>query len=154
MKARLGSRRLRPDKQTKPQVSAGGVIFDEEGQVLLLRRADEGTWCFPKGRVETGETPEEAARREIREECGLDCRIGRKVAESRYSFYWPEDDVNYDKCVHYFLARPIGRELHLESLFDAAHWAVPDQARRMLFHKNDKEILRKAVEAAALSGRT
>lgn len=56
---------------------AAGILFVSDGRVLLLRRADTaqdapGTWGFPGGGIETGETPETAARRELQEECGYD----------------------------------------------------------------------------------
>lgn len=154
MTAKIASERLRPDKETRTVVSAGGVVVDARGRVLLLRRADEGIWCFPKGHVEPGETEAEAARREIAEECGLACEIGGKIGEVRYAFYWAPDDVNYDKRVVYFLARPRGGDVHLEDRFDGWRWATPLRARRLLYHENDRDILAKATEAAGLTGKT
>ncbi len=52
-------------------VAAGALILDGAGHVLLCRRADDGTWVFPGGYMEPGETTEEAARREVFEETGL-----------------------------------------------------------------------------------
>lgn len=54
---------------------AAGILFVQDGRVLLLKRADSaqdapGTWAFPGGGIEAGETPEAAARRELQEECG------------------------------------------------------------------------------------
>ncbi|MBI4416191.1 MAG: NUDIX domain-containing protein [Euryarchaeota archaeon] len=151
MTARIQSESPRADKETRKVLSSGGVIVDERGRVLLLRRADEGIWCFPKGHVEPGETPQAAAAREIREECGLLCMIGRKVSEIRYAYYWRPDDVNYDKRVVYFLARPESSDIRLEDRFDAWRWVSPSRALRMLFHRNDKDVLRKAAKAAGLT---
>jgi len=148
------SGRPRPDKRTVSVVSAGGVVFDARGRVLLLRRTDEGTWCFPKGHVEPGETLKETAAREIREECGLACTIGKNVAEVRYAHFWPPDDVNYDKRVVYFLARPEGGEIRLENRFSDWRWATTVTAQRLLHHKNDKDVLRKALKVAGFTGRT
>ena len=56
---------------------------DTEGRVLLVRRAHEpslGLWSIPGGRVEPGESAREAARREVREETGLDVEVGDLVA--------------------------------------------------------------------------
>jgi len=150
--AKIASKRVRPDAPTRRVVSAGGVIFDDKGRVLLLKRADERIWCFPKGHVEPGESLEQAAAREIREECGLVCEIGGKVAEVRYSYHWPPEDVNYDKRVVYFLARPVGGSLRLEDRFDDSRWMPPDAAMDHLFHANDKIVLRRAVRA--LPGKT
>lgn len=56
-------------------VAAGICFVTDDGRVLLLKRAGTphtGTWAFPGGSIEAGETPEQAARREVREECGYD----------------------------------------------------------------------------------
>lgn len=57
-----------------PKVGAEAAVFNEAGEILLLRRPDSGTWCLPCGWVEPGEAPAETARRETREETGLDVR--------------------------------------------------------------------------------
>ncbi len=57
---------------------AGGVILDGQGRVLLVRRANPpaaGTWSLPGGRIEPGETPEQAVVREILEETDLPTRV-------------------------------------------------------------------------------
>ena len=56
-------------------VFSGGCLFDEDGRVLLQRRGDCNKWGFPGGAIELGETPEEAAVREFREETGLDIKV-------------------------------------------------------------------------------
>ena len=54
---------------------SGGCIFNEKGEVLLQRRGDSNKWGFPGGAVEIGETPQQAAVREVKEETGLDVEI-------------------------------------------------------------------------------
>jgi len=53
-------------------VAGVGLIFDERERVLLIQRADDGQWALPGGLMEPGETTAETARREVREEVGLD----------------------------------------------------------------------------------
>jgi ADP-ribose pyrophosphatase YjhB (NUDIX family) len=48
-----------------------GAVFDDEGRILLIRRADDGLWAMPGGGFEMGETPAEAVAREVREEAGV-----------------------------------------------------------------------------------
>ncbi len=63
----------------RPIVGVGVVIRDDEGRILLIRRGREpgkGLWAVPGGKVEWGETMREAARREAREETGLEVDIG------------------------------------------------------------------------------
>ena len=60
-------------------VFAGGCIFNEDGEVLLQRRGDSNKWGFPGGAIELGETPQQAAIREVKEETGLDVEVGRLI---------------------------------------------------------------------------
>lgn len=57
-----------------PKVGGRAAIFDDDGHILVMKRADDGTWCLPSGFVDPGESPEEAAVRETKEETGLDVR--------------------------------------------------------------------------------
>ena len=56
------------------QTGASVILQDQAGRILMQQRRDDGTWSYPGGRVEIDETVEEAARREVFEECGL--RVG------------------------------------------------------------------------------
>ena len=91
-------------KRDLPIACAGAVVRDEEGRLLLVRRAHEpslGLWSLPGGRVEDGETPREAARREVREETGLDVEVGDLVDTVDLGPYVVDD----------FLARVVGGTL-------------------------------------------
>jgi 8-oxo-dGTP diphosphatase len=62
-------------------VSAGALIFDRAGRLLILKPTYKTGWTIPGGVMEAdGETPWEACRREVREECGLDVGRGRLAA--------------------------------------------------------------------------
>jgi 8-oxo-dGTP pyrophosphatase MutT (NUDIX family) len=62
-----------------PKVGAHAAVFDAEGRLLLVKRADDGRWCLPCGWVEPNESPQETAVRETREETGLDVRPLRLI---------------------------------------------------------------------------
>jgi uracil-DNA glycosylase family 4 len=134
----------RPGAATQAIRSSGAVVLAPAGKVLLLRRVDEGTWCLPKGRVEAGESLEDAAVREVLEETGLAVRLLGPVGEVRYAYYWPRRRMNVDKRVSYFLATPIGGRLAPERGFDDAKWVTRNEAMRLLSWPNDTEIVRKA----------
>ena len=60
--------------------SAGALVWDRKGRLLILKPTYKGGWTIPGGIIEAdGETPWEACRRETREECGLEVRHGRLV---------------------------------------------------------------------------
>lgn len=54
------------------QTGASIIVEDSQGRILMQQRADDGTWSYPGGRIEIDETVEDGARREVREECGLE----------------------------------------------------------------------------------
>lgn len=90
---------------------AGCIIFDEQNRLLLQRRSDCEQWGFLGGMVEFGESVEEAAVREVKEESGLDVEISSLYGV--YSKYFAEY-TNGDKAqpiVHLFKAKIIGGEL-------------------------------------------
>ncbi len=63
----------------RPTVAVGGIVFDERGRVLLIRRArppHAGRWSIPGGKVAAGETLGAAVAREVREETGLEVEAG------------------------------------------------------------------------------
>ena len=62
-----------------PKVGADAAIFDDDGRILLMLRADDQCWCLPCGWVEPNESPAAAAVREAREETGLAVQVTRLV---------------------------------------------------------------------------
>lgn len=81
--------------QVTPKVAANAAVFDDEGQVLLMKRSDTGTWCLPGGHADVREVPAETAVREAREETGLDVEPRELVGIYRTppSSRWPYHTV-------------------------------------------------------------
>src|SRR3990170_2753698 len=152
-----------PSKKRKPVKrarSAGGVVFRRAGdqvEVLVLQH-EGGKWMLPKGTIETGETPEAVALREVREETGLsNVRVAGDLGQERYSFFWRTEDTFYNKTVHYFLLEFLGGEEatpQREEGFVAAEWVTVDDALARIKYKETREIVKRAqgaLEAAALA---
>ena len=81
-------------KPSERVACAGAVVRHADGRILLVLRGREpsrGLWSLPGGRVEPGETPEEAAAREVREETGLEVRIGPAVCHINVGDYQGDD---------------------------------------------------------------
>lgn len=64
----------------------GGILRDAEGRICLVRPVGRGLWALPKGHADPGETPEDAALREVREETGYSPRLTGYVGHVAYSF--------------------------------------------------------------------
>lgn len=79
-------------------LSAAVGIFDAEGQVLLMKRADNEKWALPGGLVEPHENPPEAAIRETKEETGLDVRLLGQVTAN---YLPPTEADNAHQLVHF-----------------------------------------------------
>ena len=129
--------------------SAGGVAASGEGAGLrvAVMRSTYGTWVLPKGGIEQGETPEEAARREIGEEIGL------TQLESLGCLGWTEhgferDGMRFRKRVEWFVfTAPAGSLLHPQpeqNVLDCG-WFTPQQAMTLLSHPNQRRMLRRAL---------
>lgn len=83
-------------------VFAGGCIFNDKREVLLQRRGDFDKWGFPGGAVELGETPEQAAIREVKEETGLEVEIRRLVGiYTDCDTEYPNGDKAQSICIVY-----------------------------------------------------
>lgn len=93
------------------------IVVDERGRVLLQKRADNGLWAIPGGYLEPGESFEEAARREVREEAGIE--VGRLelldiFSGSEFFYRYPNGDEVYNVSAAY-----IAREHSGETSTDA-----------------------------------
>ena len=71
-------------KEGKIRLGCSAAILDEQGRVLLTRRADNGQWCMPGGGMDSGESAAEACEREVWEETGLKVRVKRMVGVYSY----------------------------------------------------------------------
>ena len=104
-------------KQGKLRLGCSAAIFDEHGRILLTRRADNGQWCLPGGRMESGESAAEACEREVLEETGLRVRVRRLVGVYSHPdqlVIYPDGNKAHIVALH-FVADVIGGELGLSN---------------------------------------
>ncbi|MEV4436398.1 NUDIX hydrolase [Streptomyces sp. NPDC049585] len=81
----------------RPRMAAGALFFDEQGHVLLVRPSYKPKWEIPGGYIETGESPLNACRREVREELGISPSIGPLLVVD-----WAPSDAEGDKVLYVF----------------------------------------------------
>lgn len=58
-----------------PKVAVGAVVGNDEGEILLIQRADSGVWLYPTGWADIGYSPSEVAVKEVKEETGIECEV-------------------------------------------------------------------------------
>jgi 8-oxo-dGTP pyrophosphatase MutT (NUDIX family) len=136
--------------RTERAVSAGGVVWrpgDSDIEVLLCGRHVDNLWALPKGTPEPGETIQQSALREVREETGVIAEIEARIGDIRYWFSRPQEGVRYFKVVHHFLMRPIGGDpaLH-DHEFDEVRWIPVNEALKVMSYANEARIVRQAVD--------
>ena len=121
-------------------ISSGGVVFFEN-RVLILQYKD-GTWTFPKGHLEAGETEQGAAQREVLEEAGVSAKSLERIGETRYT-----NNRGEAREVHWFTMKSDLGEVTLESTFMNGGFFSLERARELLSFPEDRELLERAVFA-------
>lgn len=136
--------------ETVHQFSAGGVAVrtgNNGPEIAVIRTSEEGRWQLPKGIVDPGETQEQAALREVREEAGINCEIVRPIETIDYWFVASYDGPRkrYHKKVSFFLMNYISGDVsdHDHEVTEA-RWTTFDDALRLLAFQNEKDVLEKA----------
>lgn len=130
--------------------SCGAIVFRKHHgntEILLVRHIKSGYWSFPKGHMEEGETEEETARREIKEETGLDVLLDTGFRET--VTFSPKR--NTKKTVVYFVGMATSHELiPQKEEISELKWQEIGQAASALTYENDKMIVNKAKAFIAL----
>lgn len=143
-----------PVLRTARATSAGGVVHrtvDGATEILLVHRRAPVLWALPKGTPDSGETIEETALRETREETGIEVEIEAPLSAIRYFFV--RGTTRFHKTVHFFLMRPIGGALELhDGEFDEVRWARVGEALALMNHATERSVVERAV--ALLAGET
>jgi 8-oxo-dGTP pyrophosphatase MutT (NUDIX family) len=121
--------------------AAGGLVCRKgDGgavEIVLVHRPAYDDWAFPKGKLQRGESEQDAALREVEEETGLRCRLGREVGTTAY-----RDPRGRPKTVRYWQMAPAGGVLAPTNEVDEARWVALSDAPRELTYARDRELLR------------
>jgi 8-oxo-dGTP pyrophosphatase MutT (NUDIX family) len=130
------------------EVSAGGLVIDSTGKLgLLIGRRDQKDssgqkilWSLPKGHIEAGETPEQAAIREVAEETGIQSEIDKSLGI--IDFWFMAGGKRIHKTVHHFLFRESGGLLAAqESEVDEVAWFPLSEIVDKLAYPDEKKLI-------------
>lgn len=140
----------RPALRRVEETSAGGLVVDRSGsrpQVAIIGRRDRRgrlLWSLPKGHLETGETTEDAAVREVEEETGI---RGRVVAPLGVLDYWfVAEDRRIHKTVHHYLLLAAGGALSDGDIeVDEVAWVPLDELGAQLAYAGERRLAETAA---------
>jgi 8-oxo-dGTP diphosphatase len=119
-------------------VKAAGGLVRRDGRVAVAHRPRYDDWSFPKGKLDPGETWEQAALREVEEEIGLRCTLGAELPSVAY------DVEKGHKVVRYWLMEPESGEFTPNEEVDEVRWLSPAEAEKLLTYGHDRELVREA----------
>lgn len=129
--------------------AAGGVVWRWRPgglEVVLVHRPRYDDWTLPKGKVDPGETDEQAAVREVREEASIVAEIGAELPSTTYL-----DRSGKDKHVRYWAMTLLDGEPAGDNEVDVAEWVPIAEARTRLTYQRDVDVL-DALEGLLLEG--
>lgn len=120
--------------------AAGGVVWRQaasgEVEVLVVHRPRYDDWSLPKGKLDPGERAEAAALREVEEETGLRCSLGRELPAVCYV-----DHHGREKRARYWAMEPVSGSITANDEVDEARWLPIDEAVELLTYDRDRVIV-------------
>ena len=122
--------------------SANVIVVNDQGEILMIRRTDNGNWAVPGGGMDLGESITETAIRETREETGITCEITGLVGiytNPRHVILYTSDGEVRQEFSIVFTARPISGELQPSSESSEPHWVPPAVVQDLQMHPSMRQ---------------
>lgn len=135
---------------TLDQISAGGVAFrwkDSQPEIAIVSVKPKLRWQLPKGIVDSGESPQVTAVREVREEAGVETELIKLIETIEYWYRSVKNGkpVRYHKFVHFYLLKyKTGDVANHDHEVEQSRWVSVNQAIEMLDFKSEREVVDKA----------
>ncbi len=130
-------------------VSSGGVVYRQHNgslETVLCGRSEPIRWSLAKGTPDPGESLEQTALREVREETGLEVELSGSLGSIEYWFADRDSDVRYHKTVHFYLMLPTGGDTaQHDPEFDVVEWFPVNDALEAMAYDNEAGVLRRAL---------
>ena len=134
------------------RVSAGGVVYranNEQVDLVVCARSSPSLIVLPKGTPEPGESREQTALREVREETGLEVRLRDYIGSIDYWFRLQSEGLRCHKTVYFYLMTAAGGDVSRHDReFDDVRWLDASEVLRTLTYANEAGIVQKGLEMA------
>lgn len=143
-----------PPVKTETQISAGGAAMRKSPKgldVALISVGKPARWQLPKGLVDKGESPEQAAVREVREEAGIDARIDKLIEKVEYWYQSKRgaERIRYHKYVYFYLMwYESGDVADHDHEVNESRWVNAIEAISLLAFRSERNIVERAVDLA------
>ncbi len=141
---------------TAREISAGGVLYrrSENGpEVACIVLKGGKVLALPKGLIDPGEAPEEAAAREVAEETGMRGIPEAPLGYIKYGYRDPRRDLRIFKLVHFFLFRyEAGDPRDHDAEVEEVRWLPMEEAAEKLSYRGERETVRRALELLGEAG--
>ena len=118
------------------RVDAAGGLVERDGLIAIVHRDRYDDWSLPKGKLDPGESFEQAALREIEEETGLRCTLGDELEASSYT-----DHHGRPKLVRYWRMTVDSGGFQPNDEVDELRWLSPDAAAALLSYEHDRLLV-------------
>ena len=125
---------------------AGIITYSLNNDTLyyLILRYQAGHWDFPKGKIETGETKQTAALRELKEEAGINAQINKDFEETINYVFMDHTKQITQKTVYFFVGKTEQTTITLSHEHADYRWLPFEEALELVTYNNAKKILKKA----------
>jgi len=122
--------------------SANVIVVNNQGEILLIRRTDNGNWAVPGGGMDPGESITDTAVRETLEETGITCEITGLVGiytNPRHVIRYTSNNEVRQEFSIVFTARPTGGQLRPSSESAEPQWVSPATVPRLQMHPSMRQ---------------
>ena len=138
------------------QVSAGGVVFrPDSSEIVIIKTLPELRWQLPKGIIDEGESPDQAALREVREETGITAEILKPLQTIEYWYFANRKGtrVRYHKFVHFFAMKYLsGNTADHDHEVAEARWVPAEECTQLLAFESERKAVQEALDLVSTLG--
>lgn len=120
--------------------AAGGLVVDDDGRIAVVHRPHREDWSLPKGKLDPGESFEDAAVREVHEETGVRARLVHELPEARYEVRGRAKRVRWWR-----MAVEAVEDRAPDGEVDELRWCTREEALALLTYEADRRLVERGA---------